>query len=95
MGMMPSNNELSRDVVVKNELGLHARSAAQITSLVQNAKARVWVQKGEDRADASSVLEILTLACEPGTTITIKIENPSDLKILNAIADLVDHGFGE
>jgi phosphotransferase system HPr (HPr) family protein len=93
--MMVLNNEISRDVIVKNELGLHARSAAQINSLVQNARAKIWIQKGKDRADASSILEILTLACERGTMITVTIENPSDLKILNAIIDLVEHGFGE
>jgi phosphotransferase system HPr (HPr) family protein len=84
-----------RDVIIKNELGLHARSAAQIAKIVQKSKAAVWIKRGAEKADASSIMDILTLACEKGTTITIIVEDPSDIEILNAIADLVDSGFGE
>jgi phosphocarrier protein HPr len=87
--------ELARDVVITNELGLHARSAAQIAKVVQNAQAQVWLKKGDERADASSILDILTLACTRGTSITIIIEDPADSEILNAITALVESGFGE
>ena len=85
----------SRDVTIKNELGLHARSAAQIAKLVKNAKASVWLKKDDETVDASSIVDILTLACEKGSTLTIVIEDIADIDILNAVADLVDSGFGE
>ena len=84
-----------RIVTIRNELGLHARSAAQIADIAQNSIADVWIQKDDEKADASSILDILTLACVKGTKITIIIEDPADLTILHAIADLVDSGFGE
>ena len=84
-----------RDTTIKNELGLHARSAAQIAGIAQNSIANVWIQKDAEKADASSILDILTLVCTKGTKITIIIEDLGDLPILNAIADLVDSGFGE
>ncbi len=90
-----ASKKVYRDVTIKNELGLHARSAAQIANIVQKSKARVWIKRGDEKADASSIMDILTLACEKGTTITITVEDPSDIEILNAIADLVDSGFGE
>jgi phosphotransferase system HPr (HPr) family protein len=93
--MVASEGNVYRDVIIKNELGLHARSAAQIAKLVQNARASVWIKKGDETAEASSILDILTLACEKGSTITIIIEDPSDIDILDAVADLVDSGFGE
>jgi phosphotransferase system HPr-like phosphotransfer protein len=40
-------------------------------------------------------MDMLTLACEKGTTITIIVDDPSDIDILNAVAELVDSGFGE
>ena len=46
-------------------------------------------------ADASSIIDILTLACGKGTKITIIIEDWADINILDAIVDLVDSGFGE
>ena len=92
---MASKKNVYRDVVINNELGLHARSAALIAKIVQKAKANVWIKRGPEKVDASSIVDILTLACEKGTTITIMIENPSDIDILEAVAELVDSGFGE
>jgi phosphotransferase system HPr (HPr) family protein len=87
--------ELSRKVVIVNELGLHARSAAKIAELAQNSKAPVWVEKDAEKADASSILDILTLACEKGSKITLIIENKADRPILEDIANLVESGFEE
>ena len=84
-----------RDTTIKNELGLHARSAAQIAGIAQNSIANVWIQKDAEKADASSILDILTLGCAQGTKIAIVIEDLADRPTLNAIADLVDSGFGE
>ena len=84
-----------RVATVKNELGLHARSAAQIAHIAQNSTSNVWLMKDNQKADASSIIDILTLVCEKGTQITIIAENSEDIDILNAIADLVDSGFGE
>ena len=90
-----STQKTCRDVIIRNELGLHARSAAQIAGIVQNAKAAVWIKRGDDKADASSIMDILTLACEKGTSISIIVDDPSDIDILNAVVDLVNSGFGE
>ena len=87
--------ETCRDVIIRNELGLHARSAAQIAGIVQNAKAAVWIKRGNEKVDASSIMDILTLACEKGTPISIIVDDPSDIDILNAVVDLVNSGFGE
>jgi phosphocarrier protein len=87
--------ELSRKVVIVNELGLHARSAAKIAELAQNSKAPVWVKKDAEKADASSIVDILTLACEKGSKITLIIEDKADRPILEDIANLVESGFGE
>ena len=86
---------LSRDVIIKNELGLHARSATRIAKIAQKGKASIWVIKASIKADASSVIDILTLACEKGSKITIQIDDPSDMELLNEMADLVESGFGE
>jgi phosphocarrier protein HPr len=86
---------LQKTVFIKNELGLHARSAAQIAEIAMKSTGNVWVMKSEEKADASSIMDILTLVCEKGTKIRIIIEDPGDTDVLNAIVDLVDNGFGE
>jgi phosphocarrier protein len=85
----------SKDVTVVNELGLHARSAAKIAELARDATSQVWVQKNEERVDARSILDILTLACEKGSKLTIIIDDRSDMETLDRIVDLVINGFGE
>jgi len=86
---------LHKSVFIKNELGLHARSAAQIAEIAMKSKGNVWIVKNEERADASAIMDILTLVCEKGTKISIIIEDPGDTDILNEIANLVHNGFGE
>ena len=92
---MNKKQALHKSVFIKNELGLHARSAAQIAGIAMKSKGNVWIMKNEERADASAIMDILTLVCEKGTKIRIIIEDPGDTDILNEIANLVDNGFGE
>ena len=89
------SHTLSKDVVIINELGLHARSAAGIAKLAQNANSKVWLIRGKERVDASSIIDILSLACPKGSKITLEINKESDIAILNEIIELVKKGFGE
>jgi phosphocarrier protein HPr len=97
--MLKSMSELSqilyKKVTVINELGVHARSAAMIAKLAQNAQAAVWLEKDGEKVDATSIIDILTLACAKGTDVTITIDDTSDLKILNDIVSMFNKGFGE
>ena len=93
--MRETGQTFSKDVTVVNDLGLHARSAAKIAELARDATSNVWVQKNEERVDARSILDILTLACEKGSKLTIVINDKSDMETLNRIVELVRSGFGE
>jgi phosphocarrier protein len=93
--MMTNGQEIARTTIICNELGLHARSAARIAEIAGNAVSKIWLVKDNLRADAASIVDILTLACEKGTKIKIIIEDPADAGILTALVDLVDSGFGE
>ncbi|HIJ56184.1 MAG TPA: HPr family phosphocarrier protein [Deltaproteobacteria bacterium] len=88
-------NRLFKNVVIINDLGLHARAAAMVSKIVQNAAAGVWMMKDGERIDAASVLDILTLAGSKGSKIRIEIEDPSDSDILDELASLIENGFGE
>ena len=87
--------ELFRNVIVINELGLHARSAARIAEIARKANYNVWVIKDKKKVDASSILDILTLESPKGSEITIKIDDQSDIDILNDIVKRFETGFGE
>jgi len=90
-----SDKELSREVIIVNELGLHARSAAKIAKLAQNAKSTIWLIKNNEKVDASSIIDILTLACAKGSKIMLTVDSKSDIHILNDISALAERGFEE
>lgn len=93
--MADAAGRISEKVVIVNEYGLHARSAAKIAKHAENAKSKVWLMKGEEKVDAADMMDVLTIACPRGSEITIEIESPDDRKILDDLVDLVNKGFGE
>jgi phosphocarrier protein HPr len=93
--MNNSDAKLLRPATIINELGLHARSAAKIAEVAQKARYKVWVARDIEEVDAASIIDLLTLGCNQGTEIVVRIENAADRPILNQIIDLVEAGFGE
>jgi phosphocarrier protein HPr len=86
---------LSKNVTITNPLGLHARSAAKIAKLVKKARSKVWIIKGKDKADASRIIDVLSLAGIKDSELTVLIDDPSDIDILNDLERLIENGFGE
>ena len=93
--MPRTRSELHRPATIVNELGLHARSAAKIAEVAQNAKHKVWIAKDAEAVDAASIIDLLTLGCAKGTQIEVRIETTEDRAILNQIVGQVETGFGE
>jgi phosphocarrier protein HPr len=86
-------NDLSREITVINELGIHARPAAKIAELAAKAAYNIWLIKNGEKVDASSVIDILSLCGTKGTRMTLKAERPEDKIILKQIVDLFADGF--
>lgn len=94
--MIDFSKSLSKDVKIINSLGMHARPAAQIASLAGKAVSGVWmISEDGQKADAKDTLDIISLYCPKGSTITFLIENSLDIETLEAIIALVENGFGE
>lgn len=93
--MTAPTRTLSRTVTIVNALGLHARSAARIATIAGKASGSVWIESGEARVDAGSVIDILTLGCAQGTRVRVVIETPVDSNTLEDIVSLIQSGFGE
>ena len=87
--------ELTRKLLIKNELGLHARAAAKIVALAGNYRSTLYLGKGDHEVDGSSILSILTLACPKGTEIWVKAVGEDAEGLIEALASLFDQKFGE
>ncbi|MBR2479104.1 MAG: HPr family phosphocarrier protein [Clostridia bacterium] len=86
---------ISRDVTIVNSMGLHARPA---TFFVQNAhkfKSGIWVQSGDRKVNAKSLLGVLSLGIAKGMTITLIADGYDEEEALADLAKLIDSGVGE
>jgi len=93
--MAPKDELLYRDLVIVNDLGLHARSAAKLAKTAQQADKGVWLQLGDNRVDAKQIIDLLTLAAAQGDHVRVHIEVQRDIQTLNQIVELFADGFGE
>ncbi len=80
---------------VSNELGLHTRAAAIVVRTATRFKSRITLSNGDARADAASVLDLLTLAATRGTELLVEAEGPDARKAVEAIGNLIDRHFAE
>lgn len=86
---------LTGELKIVNPLGLHARAAAQLIRLVGKSKSEIKLLRADKRADAKSILSVLTLAAAKGTRLKIEIEGADEKETLQKIEELFAQGFGE
>ena len=86
---------VSRDVIVSNALGLHARAAARFVHLATRFDSQIRVGRDSRVMDGKSIMGILLLAAARGTTLTISAEGHDEAAAVDALAALVESGFGE
>jgi phosphocarrier protein len=82
-------------VTVVNRLGLHARAAARFVNVATRFESQVRVGRGAKMMDGKSIMGILLLAAARGVAITITADGPDEQAAVDALAQLVESGFGE
>ena len=82
-------------VVLTNRMGLHARPSTQIATTSSRFHSDVTITKDDMAVDAKSVLELLMLAAECGSELTISADGDDAGAAVKAIAALVESRFGE
>ena len=87
--------ESKRSVEITNRLGLHARPAAEFVKLASRFESTVFVEKDGLEVNGKSIMGVMMLAAEQGSTITIRSVGPDASGAVNALAALVADGFGE
>ena len=84
-----------RHVVVANSLGLHARPAAQLVRLAASFTSHIVVVKDSMEVNAKSIMGVMMLAAECGSTVTVRADGPDEAEAVSALEALVSSGFGE
>lgn len=85
----------SKDINIKNTVGLHARPATFFIQKANTYKSSIWVESGDRRANAKSLLGVLSLAIVKGMDITLIADGPDEADAIEGLCELVDSGFSE
>jgi len=82
-------------VKVTNPLGVHARPSALLVQTASKFKSEVWFSKDGREVNGKSMLGVMTLAAEMGSTVVIRADGPDEEKAVEALARVFELKFGE
>jgi len=86
---------ICRQLAIRNRLGLHARAAARFVHTASRFRARATAGRDGRVMDGKSILGILLLSASQGTAIEVTAEGEDEEQAMEALAALVEGGFGE
>ena len=82
-----------KEVVVQNQVGLHARPATFFIQKANEYKSSIWIEKDERRVNAKSLLGVLSLGITKGINITIMAEGSDEEKAVTELVSLISSNF--
>ena len=86
---------IEREATIVNPLGLHARPAAELVKLATKFDADVEIVKDAVAVNAKSIMGVMMLAAEAGSTVTFRADGTDAEAAVTALMTLVQEGFGE
>lgn len=83
----------SKETMISNDVGLHARPATFFIQKANEYKSSIWVEKDQHRINAKSLLGVLSLGIIKGTSITIVADGVDEEKAVDALVDLIENNL--
>jgi phosphocarrier protein HPr len=86
---------MSRECVIRNRRGLHARAAAKFVHTATRFTSQIRVIRDGKTMDGKSIMGILLLAAAAGSSVIITADGADESDALDALCRLIEGGFGE
>lgn len=86
---------ISRNIVITNTSGLHARPATFFIQKANSYKASIWIEKEDRKVNAKSLLGVLSLGIAKGMTINLIADGQDEDLAISGLTELIDSGFSE
>src|SRR3989440_12898769 len=86
---------MTKDVLVANKLGIHARPAALFVKTANRFACDIFVEKDGERVNGKSIMGLMMLAAGPGSKLTIHAEGHDASQALTELETLFKHKFDE
>ena len=86
---------ISRDIVINNASGLHARPATFFIQKANSYPCSIWVEKDDRKVNAKSLLGVLSLGIAKGMSVTLIADGQGEEDVIRGLSELIDSGFAE
>ena len=86
---------ISKEVVINNQVGLHARPATFFIQKANEFKSSIWIEKDDRRVNAKSLLGVLSLGIVKGTSVKILADGVAESAAIATLSELIDSNFSE
>ncbi len=86
---------IEQEVTIKNRAGMHTRPAAALVKLAAKYKAEFFIEKDGLEINGKSIIGVMTLAAEQGSTLLLKFDGEDEEAARKEIVGLIDRGFDE
>ena len=86
---------MERDARIVNPLGMHARPAAEFVKVSNRFKATIEVRKDELTVNGKSIMGVMMLAAECGSSLHIRADGEDATQAMEALLALIADGFHE
>lgn len=84
---------VSKEITIKNASGLESKVAARLIQKVSAYESRVWIQKNDRKANAKSLLGILSLGIGSGEKVLLIADGPDEKLVINDLEQFVERGM--
>ena len=82
------------ELVIRNQLGLHARACALLVKTAARFRSQILVSRDDLEVNGKSIMGVMMLAAEEGSTIRVRADGPDEDAAVAAISELVNGKFG-
>jgi phosphocarrier protein len=86
---------VSREIVITNKRGLHARASAKFVNLASVLDSNIEVEKDGSRVCGTSIMGLMMLGAAMGDTVTVHVSGPHAEDALEQLVALIEDRFGE
>ena len=86
---------VSKEIVVQNQVGLHARPATFFIQKANEFMSSIWISNEERKVNAKSLLGVLSVGVTRGMSITLTAEGADEEVAINELISLIESNFAE
>ena len=84
-----------KDIVVTNELGIHARPAAMFVKVANQFDCDIYVEKDGEKVNGKSIMGLMMLAAGKGSKLTVQAQGPQADRAVDELELLINRKFDE